>query len=317
MPHQNPKSFLIAAMYFLTIFFLFGLAFSASAEEQSISTLEQACQPNQEICDGLDNDCDGLTDEDLGQTACGAGACEMTMDNCSAGVPQTCAPKSPTQEICDQKDNDCDGETDEGNVCETSAPSDEPTPEPLPFSSEPNQEPLSEPVVPEPTVQPVVPFVSQDGRAFDPAIAPSKVKIKILDPEGNVPKTPVFVSFAGVGGRTYGGQINTEGVAEAIMPTGRYETDFLIIDTKLGPPAIRLSFFLEPNEDMDFGVFLLTNQSSFYDKALEEEMAGTLGTGAVGNESQGALAKIFSLIVKLLLAILQEIRSLRSEMLVR
>ncbi|MBI5502876.1 MAG: putative metal-binding motif-containing protein [Deltaproteobacteria bacterium] len=48
-----------------------------------------------EVCDRLDNDCDGVTD-DLGETTCGDGACEVTVPNCVDGVPQTCVAGSPT-----------------------------------------------------------------------------------------------------------------------------------------------------------------------------------------------------------------------------
>lgn len=153
----------------------------------------------------------------------------------------------------------------------------------------------------------MAPFESSTGKAFDPTTAPSKVRLKILDPSGNAPTIPVFVTFVGVGGRTYGGPIDREGALETIMPTGRYYTDFLVIDTKLGPPADPPSFFLEANEERDFGVLVLTDKSSFADTALESEIASTL-------EGKGGLAKIFSLIVKLLLAILKEIRGLRSEL---
>lgn len=199
------------------------------------------------------------------------------------------------------------------------APAIEPSPQPESEAPVLNQAPLSEeapqPAAPQPPplppgVAPVVPFESRDGRAFDPVVAPSKIRLKILDPGGNVPLSPVFVSFIGVAGRTYGGQVNREGIIEAVAPTGRYYTDVLIIDTKLGPPNDPPSFFLEANEDRDLGTVFLTDQSSFQDQALQSEVAGAL-------EQKSGLAKIFSLIVKLLLAILQEIRSLRSELAAR
>jgi len=63
-----------------------------------------------EICDGLDNDCDEATDEELGQTTCGLGVCEHTVDNCLDGQPQGCDPfGGASTEVCDGLDNDCDG----------------------------------------------------------------------------------------------------------------------------------------------------------------------------------------------------------------
>ena len=67
----------------------------------------------EEVCDGIDNDCDDATDEDLGETTCGVGECERTVDNCVDGQPQDCVPGEAEDEICDGLDNDCDGATDE------------------------------------------------------------------------------------------------------------------------------------------------------------------------------------------------------------
>lgn len=193
-----------------------------------------------------------------------------------------------------------------------SAPGSQPAPAPVSSSAAVEPPPSSEPPPsepPAPAVEPVVP-VARDGHAFDPATAPSKVRLKILNADGSVPMIPVFVTFVGVGGRTYGGPIDREGGIATIMPTGRYYTDILVLDTKSGPPSDPPSFFLEANEERDFGALVLTDKSSFTDSALEAEVSSVL-------ESKGGFAKIFSLIVKLLLAILKELRGLRSELLGR
>jgi len=86
-----------------------------------VNGVPQVCNPLEgaqaESCDGVDNDCDGLMDEELGTSACGAGECEHTVNNCKEGVPQVCNPLEGSQpEICDGKDNDCDGVTDPENT---------------------------------------------------------------------------------------------------------------------------------------------------------------------------------------------------------
>jgi hypothetical protein len=77
--------------------------------------LDPAVHPGAtEVCDGVDNDCDSSIDEGLGQSTCGHGACEQTVDNCSGGVPQVCVPGQPVAELCNGIDDDCDGRPDEG-----------------------------------------------------------------------------------------------------------------------------------------------------------------------------------------------------------
>ncbi len=76
-----------------------------------------ACQGQQlpvtEVCDGRDNDCDGATDENLGQTTCGLGICEHTVQNCLNGTAQSCDPfQGATTETCNGLDDDCDGVSD-------------------------------------------------------------------------------------------------------------------------------------------------------------------------------------------------------------
>jgi hypothetical protein len=74
--------------------------------------------PTAEVCDGLDNDCNGSKDEGLGQTTCGLGLCQVIVDNCVAGVPQTCVPGMPVPEKCNGVDDNCDGQVDEGCDCQ-------------------------------------------------------------------------------------------------------------------------------------------------------------------------------------------------------
>jgi len=70
-----------------------------------------------ETCNNVDDDCDGGTDNGLGSTSCGTGQCQNTVQNCVAGMMQSCTPNSPSPEVCDGVDNDCDGQTNEGVTC--------------------------------------------------------------------------------------------------------------------------------------------------------------------------------------------------------
>jgi hypothetical protein len=71
-----------------------------------------------EVCNGVDDDCNGLVDDGLGTTTCGVGACQVVVQNCVGGQPQTCVPLAPQVEVCDGLiDDDCDGIVDNGCAC--------------------------------------------------------------------------------------------------------------------------------------------------------------------------------------------------------
>ncbi|MCH8040190.1 MAG: hypothetical protein IH977_07585, partial [Nitrospinae bacterium] len=72
-------------------------------------------------CNGIDDDCDAAIDEDLGQTTCGIGACQKTVDNCVGGSVQPCTPLPPASEFCNGIDDDCDGLIDEDGPCVSGA----------------------------------------------------------------------------------------------------------------------------------------------------------------------------------------------------
>ena len=76
-----------------------------------------------EICDGIDNDCNDQADEELGQTTCGLGICEHTIENCVDGNVITCNAfegAAPADTTCDGLDNDCNGAVDDGYVPDSS-----------------------------------------------------------------------------------------------------------------------------------------------------------------------------------------------------
>jgi predicted outer membrane repeat protein len=67
-----------------------------------------------EVCNGVDDDCNGSIDDGLGTATCGVGACQVTVNNCVNGSPQTCVPGAPSPETCNSIDDDCNGIVDDG-----------------------------------------------------------------------------------------------------------------------------------------------------------------------------------------------------------
>ncbi|MBI4114219.1 MAG: hypothetical protein HY445_00055, partial [Candidatus Niyogibacteria bacterium] len=171
-----------------------------------------------------------------------------------------------------------------------------------------NQQSTAPPSPPQPQVQPVVPFISEGGRAFDPATAPSIVKIHVVIPDGNPPSFPVYVTFVGVGRKNFGGKIDANGDLSVIMPTGRYYTELTVISTEYVQGEDGPSFFLEANEERDVGVIKVIPKSEQTSQSLED---ATLEANILKEaESAKGVGKILLLIVKLLIKILEEIRSI-------
>jgi len=85
---------------------------------QDCDDFNASVNPNAfEVCDGVDNNCNGTIDDGLGTITCGTGACQVTINACVNGVPQSCSPGAPSAEVCDGIDNNCDGSVDEGVGC--------------------------------------------------------------------------------------------------------------------------------------------------------------------------------------------------------
>lgn len=194
----------------------------------------------------------------------------------------------------------------------TSTPLVEPAPQPTsPLAPEtPAPAPPLLPVEPAPQLAPSPVEGPAPAPVIDPATAPSKVIIRVIMPDATPPPFPVFVTFVGVGNKNFGGKINANGELTVIMPSGRYYTDLLVISTEYVQGEDGPSFFLEANEERDFGVIRLMPKSemtsqSLADKSLEEDILAQA-------ESAKGIGKILVLIVKLLMKILEEVRNIAS-----
>jgi len=155
---------------------------------------------------------------------------------------------------------------------------------------------------------------NKPSQRIDSATAPSQVSITVLMPDGNPPNFPVFVTFVGVGGNNYGGKIDANGQIKVIMPTGRYYTELMVVNTDYIPDGDGPSFFLEANEQRDLGVIKLklkgeSENQSITDRALEKDI-----NQALEKDSVKGLAKILVLIIKLLMQILEQVRSISSQL---
>jgi len=174
-------------------------------------------------------------------------------------------------------------------------------------SSQPAPSPVEGPTpTPSPPPAPPAPAVP----SFDPATAPSKVTIRVLIPDGTPPSFPVFVTFVGVGNKNFGGKINANGELTVVMPSGRYYTELMVVNTEYVQGEDGPSFFLEANEERDFGAIRLISKTEqtprrLEDKTLEENILAEAG-------SAKGIGKILVLIVKLLMKILEEVRNITS-----
>jgi len=131
-------------------------------------------------------------------------------------------------------------------------------------------------------------------------------------PDGSPPPFPVFVTFVGVGNKNFGGKIDVNGEITVIMPTGRYYTELMVFNTEYVQGEDGPSFFLEANEERDFGAIRLISKSEqtsqiLEDKTLEENILAEA-------ESAKGIGKILVLIVKLLMKILEGVRAISAHL---
>jgi hypothetical protein len=94
----------------------------AGTQECDITGMFGSCTgqvlPGMETCNGLDDDCNGNVDEGFPSITCGVGACQVTVDGCTAGKPGECVPLPPSaEETCEGTDDNCNGMVDEGCAC--------------------------------------------------------------------------------------------------------------------------------------------------------------------------------------------------------
>lgn len=181
--------------------------------------------------------------------------------------------------------------------------------------SEPEETPPPPP--PEPEIiyvyveQPVKPEKQPEPKPaenpVDPAIQPSEVTIAVLMPDGTPPPFPVFVTFVGVGNKNFGGRVNANGQLTVSMPTGRYYTELMVINTQYVQGEDGPSFFLEADDKVDLGGIRLISKSAATRSVEDQAIEADIG------EAQG-LGKVLALIVKLLMQILEEIRSISSRL---
>lgn len=162
-----------------------------------------------------------------------------------------------------------------------------------------------------PAPQPVIVSEPKLEPVPDKSTSPSSAKLTVLMPDGSVPPFPVFVTFVGVGNKNYGDKINSNGEANVIIPSGRYYTDVMPINTDYVQGEDGPSFFMDANATRDFGVIKLklkseaTNQN-LQDKTLEDNIIKEAQT-------EGGIGKILALIVKLLMKILEAITALAAK----
>ena len=86
-----------------------------SADTEDCAPFDPQVHPGAaETCNGLDDNCNDEVDDGLGQSTCGQGNCQHTVDNCVAAQVQFCDPfAGALPEECNGEDDDCDGDTDD------------------------------------------------------------------------------------------------------------------------------------------------------------------------------------------------------------
>lgn len=289
------------AIIFVTVFIAgFGFGSSARAQDTATTTPETAILPSEgSIASSTPETVATSTPE---QVIPEEPVATTTPEQGEPPAPEPDATTAPLQAVEEPETGEEAATTGEAVDPSTPSPSADAT------GDSAQDDGIATPSSPEP--QAPLPPLTQDEPAptFDPAIAPSDVTISVLMPDGTPPPFPVFVTYVGVGNKNYGGRIDANGSLTVTMPQGRYYTELLILSTDYVLHGDGPSFFLEANEERDFGALQLVPKTQdvsrpLADSTLEENLVREAGT-------PGGMAKILLLIVKLLMQILEEVRAL-------
>ncbi|MEI6587594.1 MAG: hypothetical protein WCO05_01450 [Candidatus Moraniibacteriota bacterium] len=96
--------------------------------------------------------------------------------------------------------------------------------------------------------------------AHDPAVAPGKVRAKILLEDDIVPNFTVLVEYVGVGEKKFETEIDESGEAKIELTSGRYYGEVLSKDGGYRLKGDGPAFFLNANEEKNLGTFYLVKK---------------------------------------------------------
>ncbi len=99
-----------------------------------------------------------------------------------------------------------------------------------------------------------------DSPADDPAIAPGKVKLKILLENKTAPNFSVSIRFVAVGDKTFETKTDSSGQVEIKLTSGRYYAEIVSEDAAYQLKGDGPAFFLNAGEEKDLGAYYLAKK---------------------------------------------------------
>lgn len=93
--------------------------------------------------------------------------------------------------------------------------------------------------------------------AFDPAIEPAKVKIRVLLENGQVPVFGVVIRYVAVGDKKIEVALDKNGESAVELPSGRYYGELVPSDNTYKLKGDGPAFFVEANTPKDLGTYYL------------------------------------------------------------